>query len=138
MVKLGVDKGIRKYIKFKTDPGNLVFSEAVDNVAPLFTRMVRLHSNYAYGTNAAGAVGIHVLHRRRTADAPGCCFRFDGLYLPNLIATRNVNFEMQEPFTPQRGEDLPQLRDVLNRTALVEGLRTTAVNGRIRRNFLKK
>lgn len=32
MIKLGLDKGMRKYIKFKTNPGNLIFCEALDPI----------------------------------------------------------------------------------------------------------
>lgn len=46
MIYMGNDKGSRKYIKFKSEPGILVFCETVDNAGPIRERMVRLQSNY--------------------------------------------------------------------------------------------
>lgn len=113
MITCGMEKDARKYVKFKSDPGNLVFTETIDPASALNTRMVRLLSNFSYGTNAAGSAGIHVLHRRRTIQAPGCCYTFNAEYAQNWIETRNSLFEMLEPFAPTRGVDLPQLRDAL-------------------------
>lgn len=48
MYRLGNDKGARKYTKFKSEPGNLVFCELVDPTTLLRDRMVRLRSNYGY------------------------------------------------------------------------------------------
>lgn len=87
MTRFGYDRGIRKYVKYTSEPGNLVFCETLDATLPLRDRMVRLQSNYGYGSNAAGSAGVHTLHRRRTEEVPGCCFTFDGAPAPNWIET---------------------------------------------------
>lgn len=40
MVRLGLDNDSRKYVKFKSEPGNLVFCETVDNTVPLRDRRI--------------------------------------------------------------------------------------------------
>lgn len=122
-------------VKYKTQTANLVISRTNDASQVIAGRSVTNSSSYQFGANASGAAGIFTYHRERTAQAPGCCFTFEGHPDPIWVESRNSNLEMIEEFGPTRSEDFARLRDVLYQSYSPPGLRTDSIAAFLRRNY---
>lgn len=139
MVQIGVDESTkrRNYVKHKMVPANLLFCEASNQPFPrLSTSQVTIRGVASFGSAQAGQANIHVLHRRRQEQFPGVCYLTADNQPPELwLEHRNSNFTMVAPFLPTQGVDDPALRITRYISHTPEGVRSTAVDAFIKKNY---
>lgn len=96
-----------------------------------------VNSSVTLGSSQCNIVGLFGLRRQRTASARGLCYiTAAGAALPGWTVTINANFEMDAPYVPTIGADMPSLRDPRHNSASPSGDRSLAITTWLRRNFV--
>lgn len=129
---------VRNYIVPKNIPGYIQYVRVPDNTPDnvrLSKRQNQIRGPSAFGSATSGQVNIHCLHRERTNHARGSCFTIGGAIPNGWLATINSNFNMVAPFTPTIGVNNPAIRLLKFISHSPGGVRSTAIDNYIKRNF---
>jgi hypothetical protein len=89
-----------------------VVTDVLEAGGELSRAMVSIESPFQMTAPAVARQFLTANRRRRTLDAPGCCYTLDGINPQGWVATRNANFEMAEDqhFGPIACADRPDFR----------------------------